>query len=671
MNIAQKTKVTRQDLKIYPSERLTQTDDGGGMPTGKPLTGALNELFKPISSIARLNGAFYAVLEYMGVLRPDDEPLIGAFAAITRPPKDPTVSYLLAKAYKFGESRAEAINRIESYVVETIESKMTLLSTQTTNSRIIQVYQRPGESLPLIGDVYCLKQDKKGYPFAKQFVQVTRIVKSEDRTFTSSQNKDFVRTVIQLEISSKLEVDFIGVDYPSETYVDNPCKLRETTVADAADYYGVKPIVEAIKKDVMQIKIASLMEQIVPTSQVSTPLNDLTAAGQTQTLFDGTKAGTDGIVSLAVNKQHNISTVSTIYFGNAITPSTIIISTSQGDITDKGGTLYQNAVEVGTVDYANGFATINAIAFSGYLSTAKFRPSANTLKVANTARIPVDINSRSDNYSITIDPPPAMGTLQASYRSQNKWYTLRDDGSGKLLGASAQHGSGSINLATGTATISLTELPDVGSSILWSWGAKVDMFNRSTSSPVTKMVMQLATSAVGREMVLSWEHNGAKTAVADSAGRITGDWTGYFDSKSNQIVINTDSSFSHPNTALDVTVQYAGVTGDSNRSESITLTVDGSGIATGKITNGIPVKGSLSLSFAVCNPATNEQVGTVSVGDDGSGNLINDKGENKGTIDYVAGDLRVDTNTAITISTPIYKQDERLASSSMNVYGSA
>ena len=114
--IAPRTKVTRQDLIIVPSERLTQTDDGGGMPTGKPLTGALNELFSPIPSTARLNGGFYTVLEYMGLQRPDDEPLIGPFAAITRPPKDPTVSYLLFKAAKFGETRAEALKRIEAYL---------------------------------------------------------------------------------------------------------------------------------------------------------------------------------------------------------------------------------------------------------------------------------------------------------------------------------------------------------------------------------------------------------------------------------------------------------------------------------------------------------------------------------------------------------------------------
>jgi len=156
MTTALQTKVNQQDLKIYTSERLTQTDDGGGMPLGKPLTGALNELFQPISSIARVNGAFYAVLEYMGVLRPDNEPLIGAFAAITKPPSDPTVSYLMFKATRFGESRAEALARIESFNTATTESRMTLLSTNYANSRVIQVYQRDSEALPLVGDVLCL-----------------------------------------------------------------------------------------------------------------------------------------------------------------------------------------------------------------------------------------------------------------------------------------------------------------------------------------------------------------------------------------------------------------------------------------------------------------------------------------------------------------------------------
>ena len=237
MTTALKTKVNQQDLKIYPAERLTQTDDGGGMPLGTPLTGALNELFQPISSIARVNGAFYAVLEYMGVLRADDEPLIGAFAAITKPPSDPTVSYLMFEATRFGESRAEILKRIEAYNIATIESNMTLMSTQAKDSRVVQVYISEDESLPFVGDVYCLRQDKAGYPKAEQYVQITRIVKSEVRTFTTG-TKTFKKQVVQLEISAKLIADFVGVDYPVESYANAPCKVRETAVADAAQYYG-------------------------------------------------------------------------------------------------------------------------------------------------------------------------------------------------------------------------------------------------------------------------------------------------------------------------------------------------------------------------------------------------------------------------------------------------
>lgn len=133
----QKTKINRSDLKIFPSERLTDNDDGGGMPTGTPIQGVANELFNPISSIARVNGGFFVRKIFMGVQRADDEPLIGSFVAITQPPKDKSVSYLLFRANKFGESRAEIVKRIEAYSVATIESRMTLLSTQSANSSIV------------------------------------------------------------------------------------------------------------------------------------------------------------------------------------------------------------------------------------------------------------------------------------------------------------------------------------------------------------------------------------------------------------------------------------------------------------------------------------------------------------------------------------------------------
>lgn len=127
-------------------------------------------------------------------------------------------------------------------------------------------------------------------------------MKSEVRTFTTG-SKTFKKQVVQLEISAKLIADFIGVDYPVEGYADAPCKVRETAVADAGQYYGVKPLAAAIAKDAMQCKVTSLMEKLVPTNQISTPLIDLTAAGQTQTLFDGTASESN--VSLSIDRYHS------------------------------------------------------------------------------------------------------------------------------------------------------------------------------------------------------------------------------------------------------------------------------------------------------------------------------------------------------------------------------
>lgn len=654
--MTKKTKINQSDLKIYPSERLRQTDDGGGMPTGKPLTGALNELFNPISSIARVNGGFYAVLEYMGVQRADAEPLIGAFCAITRPPSDPTVSYLLFKANRFGESRAEILKRIEAYNTKTIESRMTLLSTQAKNSKVVQAYQTVGEPLPSVGDRYCLDQNTRGYVYKEQFIQVAKVT-AEDREFVSPQGKKFKKTVIKLEITTKLEADFVGVEYPQEGHASPPCKIRETGVADAAQYYGVKPLAANINKNVMQIKVASLMEKIAPVNQISTPLVDLTAAGQRQTLFDGSRTGDDGVVSLRVNKSHSPNKISQLHFGNAITPDSVLIQTSRGNITDKGGTLYlnqnqnQGQLPVGSVDYAHGTALINEPTFSAMIHNLKFRPAMAALKVADTQKIDISINNRSDSHTFSIVPPPAVGTLQVSYRSQNNWYDLYDDASGALRGASAGHGSGSINYITGSGVITLSELPDVGSAILLSWGTRANHFNRSGGNATAKMLLQLSADADPASLTLTWHHDTQKTATSDATGNITGDWSGKYDPATRQIRIDTGANFNHPNGVLDITATYNK--GEKHHKEMATPLADLDKKIHLKL-NELPIKpNSLKLEWVV------DDKYTISVYDNGQGKLIKSNGDVVGDVDYQTAMATFTANIThpYTVKEPNYRYD--------------
>ena len=308
------TELTQQDLRFYPTEDLTDSDNGGGLMVRDPLTGADNELFTPISDQARTLGQFNARSVHAAVRVPSRAKLGGAHVIISKPAKAGNVSHLLYRGVKYGERRRDIIKRIAAYAVATIESRMTLLSTQSLGSRIVQAYQRTDEPLPQVGDVYCLRQDKRGYPEVEQYIQVIR-VSSLNRTFTDvATGKDFVRTVVKLELSTALTSDFVGVDYPSIGYADAPCKLRETHIADGAQYYGVKPLAAAIKAGVQTLRVPSLMEKLVPTSQVETSLTDLTAAGQQQLIFDAAS----GESVLTRNMALNDAVV--LYAGNAITP---------------------------------------------------------------------------------------------------------------------------------------------------------------------------------------------------------------------------------------------------------------------------------------------------------------------------------------------------------------
>ena len=454
------TQLTTQDLRFYPTENLTDSDDGGGLMVRDPLTGADNELFNPVSDQDRTIGRFSARSVHAAVRRPDAAKLGGAHVIISKPAKAANVSHLLYRGVRYGERRKDIIKRIAAYAVYTIESKMTLLSTQSLGSRIVQAYQRTDEALPLVGDVYCLRQVKKGYPTEEQYIQVIR-VSSENRTFTTPDGKDFIRAVVKMETSTALTADFIGADYPSITHADPPCLLMETHISDSASYYGVKPLVEAIRANTQTIRLPSIMEKLVPTSQLETPLIDYTAAGQRQLIFDAAK----GESVLTAYNAINDSTV--LHAGNAITPGSLRLTTNHTTISVRGGTLYRGDTAVGTVDYARGELRFSETLSSGGVWTLYFRPAAELLQVADTASIPVLINNRSYNYVLTILPVPAPGSLQVSYRAQGRWYDLRDDGSGALRGGSSGHGSGTLNYRTGSVSLTCGEMRDVGSEVLF------------------------------------------------------------------------------------------------------------------------------------------------------------------------------------------------------------
>lgn len=650
------TELTKQNLQFYPTEDLTDSDSGGGLMVRDPLTGADNELFTPISDQARTLGQFNARSVHAAVRVPSRAKLGGAHVIISKPAKASNVSHLLYRGVKYGERRRDIIKRIAAYAVATIESRMTLLSTQSLGSRIVQAYQRTDEPLPQVGDVYCLRQDKRGYPEVEQYIQVIR-VSSLNRTFTdTATGKDFIRTVVKLELSTALTSDFGGVDYPSIGYADAPCKLRETHIADGAQYYGVKPLAAAIKAGVQTLRVPSLMEKLVPTSQVETSHTDLTAAGQQQLIFDAAS----GESVLTRNMALNDAVV--LYAGNAITPGSVRLVIGAVTIGDRGGTLYSGERAVGTVDYARGELRFAETVAYGWW-TLYFRPAAEFLQVADTASIGIAINNRSYNYSMTILPVPAPGSLMVSYRAQGRWYDLRDDGAGALRGGSAGHGSGTLNYRTGTVAVTCGEMPDVGSEVLFAWGSQATVHNRADSVPAATMLIATEAGLAPNTVKLSWTDNGAaKTAQDDGAGNITGDWGGTVDYRSGDITL---SRYPGGEQRLDVKVDYS--VGEPQKAEWKAPARDGSGNVNLTLGQTQIKSRSVELVYNVliedydtkvqAGEAYTRQVDPyVTVRDDGAGNLKDAGGVSHGSINYATGVIRLKPDGIVKIPKPIYRK---------------
>ena len=649
------TQLTTQDLRFYPTENLTDSDDGGGLMVRDPLTGADNELFNPVSDQDRTIGRFSARSVHAAVRRPDAAKLGGAHVIISKPAKAANVSHLLYRGVRYGERRKDIIKRIAAYAVYTIESKMTLLSTQSLGSRIVQAYQRTDEALPLVGDVYCLRQVKKGYPTEEQYIQVIR-VSSENRTFTTPDGKDFVRTVVKMETSTALTADFIGADYPSITHADPPCLLMETHISDSASYYGVKPLVEAIRANTQTIRLPSIMEKLVPTSQVETPLTDYTAAGQRQLIFDAAKGES------VLSAYNALNDASVLHAGNAITPGSLRLTTNGITVSDRGGTLYRGDTAVGTVDYARGELRFSETLSSGGSWTLYFRPAAELLQVADTASIPVLINNRSYNYVLTILPVPAPGSLQVSYRAQGRWYDLRDDGSGALRGGSAGHGSGTLNYRTGSVSLTCGEMPDVGSEVLFSWGSQATVHNRADSQPTATMLIATEAGLAPNTVKLSWTDNGAKTAQDDGAGNITGAWTGTVDYRSGDITL---TSFAGGEQRLDVKVDYS--VGEPQKAEWKAPARDGAGMVNLDLgqTQIKPRSVELVYNVLIEDYDTKVQAGEaytrqvdpyVTVRDDGAGALRDAGGVSRGTINYTTGVIKLKPDAVVKIPKAIYRK---------------
>ena len=514
------------DVKLLKSAVMADVPEGGGAPTGTVIEdGVSNSIFPDISELDRAGGRVSLRKTFVAIQTDDTDTYFGGNVIVAEPPEDPRVSVTLFPATSTFERRADATIRIEAYLTKGGEYPGFLYENHIAGQRLIQIFQRPETPLPAVGQSLVIVQDENTSTERAQYVRVTAVTSVVRKYYGESNlTGDYEARVVTCEISDALRTNFTGSP-ASRTFARaiTGSRIRETIVADAGLYSSVVPLTRSASLGEYTLKGASIYTQLVPSAQTETPIVSAQAGGQSNALIDAS----NGSVSFSTSVPFNPST--NLYLGSPVLPGTLSIQYSGGSFTDSGGIVFYNANPVGTIAYASGtIAWVSSMTSYIGTKTVTFKAAGAPVKLADTAAIAVNESSRSYNYVLTIDPPPAPGTVKVSYLAQGRWYDLTDNGAGSLSGTDVAFGAGTVSYGSGTVAVTLGALPDMDSAVLFYWGATVNHYNRAALvSPAVRIPLSLGqTGITPGSLTLTWNDGSARTASDNGQGEMTGDASG-------------------------------------------------------------------------------------------------------------------------------------------------
>ncbi len=543
------------DIKLLESERMRDTQDGGGRMTGYEIPdGVAGNVFPKVSRLDSVHGRVNLRKLYAAVQAANTEIYAGAHAVITDPPDNARIRCLLFSTGSHFDTRAEARDRIESYVVAGPESRYMLYGNQLVGQKAITLFARPDEPVPDVGDVLCLSAESGAMAGTQQYVRITD-VQSEVRTFTDDQG-DFTRLVVTCKLGNALRHTFTGdtITRYSRHPVATAALVRETQVADASLYYGIAPLEEYADAGDMALKVASAYDYLVPSATRETAVSLASIRESSVSLASSDRTVTLVIIDNVVTP----SGVHTIHLPRVAARESIVLtyryyyygSYEEVYRFDTAGRIHQviNGVPVYNGDAGSPPMRLDGSIDDLCVMTLDMDNSSggNTLSVtlsvefmvvsiadhpSHTRDFGISLATRGTVYAETLAPIPAPGTLIVDYRAQGRWYRLRDDGAGQLVGNSAGVGTGSVDYVTGAVVVTLGALPDVESSLLYAWGTPSHYKVLADDFGEVSKRFQLDTYPVEPgSITLAWLEGGvAKTATDDGEGVLTGNCGGTVD----------------------------------------------------------------------------------------------------------------------------------------------
>jgi len=650
------------DVKLVASQVMNDVEEGGGAPTATVIQdGGSNTLFNDISELDRAAGRVNLRKVFASIQTNTTDTYLGGNVVVSDPPNDPRVAITIFSTDEVFDRRTQARDRIEAYLNKGSLWSGYLLENHIAGQRSIQLFQRDGAELPTIGKTLYLVANEGLSNEVAQYVRITRVA-SQARTYsvnTGNSIVDYSALVVTCDLSDALRYDFPG-SAPNRLFTmeTGKTRTRDTVVADAAKYCGVVQTTQPLAVGDVAAEVASVFTQLVPSAQTETPLLDLTAGASAETMVDSAQTGAPGTATLISGSVFNAAT--TLSLGNPIQPGSLTITAGSATLVDRGGDLLDGATVVGTVSYGRGevaFAS-SAPTYAG-TKTVGFRPGAAPIRVADTAGIRVDIESRSYNYLLTIVPAPAAGTLRVSYRAQGKWYDLRDNGAGVLKGSRPEIGVGTVSVSSGSVAVTLGALPDVGSEIVYAWGSRANYFNRSASTVAPpRVALQLSHAGVTPGSVaITWNDGTARSAADNGRGQITGSATGTINYQTGLIDLVPAQL-----PAGGQTYSVAYTWGPPTAQEFHAPLRNGDGTVSVALDFGGLISGSVELEWNLLvaqydyistTPAEMQVIRATDpikiVRDDGSGTLRDPQGASVGTVNYASGVVRFLPDTTVRI----------------------
>lgn len=651
--------IEEANIKFLASKRLTDTADGGGAMTGTVVVdGQDNNVFDDVSHLDRVYGNVSLRKVFGAVVTNNTDKYLGARVIIDKPPADENVHGLIFAASAVFDTRSEVTAKVESYLAPGGAYQGLLYGNHLAGMSTVMLIQKVDRELPTIGQVLLLRKNEDLANEYDQYVRLTEVA-SQVLTFTDDTG-DFQRRVVTCGTSDPLRESFNGFQPQRiDTNISYVGKTRifDTIVADAAQYYGIRPLDEAITAGAFNIKADTVFSNLLPSAQIETPISDSRTNQVSAALVP---AG--GKVTLTTSLI--FSPTQKLFIGGGIVPGTVSVSRSGVVVTDSGGVIFNGANEVGAIDYENGILSLSTDVFGGSsgIFSIEYQPGARPDFIDKSVGIPVSINNRSLSWTLTLESVPAKGSLSVSYLANGRWYVLRDNGAGELTGSDTSLGAGFINFATGTMVVTLGALPDVGGAIVLNWseqvlappsnntellnGGKLFFVFNSNGELSDTPAKPLAPNTVS----ISWTHNSvAKTATDNGSGTITGDATGTVNYVTGVVRLSPnvlppiDTVFSMSNSITTATPSASPVN------------LFGGSVGANVKPRTISFPCQITVQHAATNADTTVQnsniAKTVTVLDDGSGNLVFSDGTNGnktiGSVNYSTGVITLNSNVTL------------------------